>query len=127
MTLSAKWHALAQLIDSAARVIDHLYEAGRLREAEDLDALLTETEELFEDNGDFEENGDLEDDLLSEIDEDASHERPTELPECEVHDDDLDFAYERGRYAPKRIARFNDDSDGDLEFLHGAESESRHS
>lgn len=109
--------ALARVIERAGRRVDTLYAAGHFRAAEDLDALVTAAEELLEDNGDFEENGDRENDLLSEVDEDAGHERPTELPEDEVHDDDLDFAYGRGRYDRDRRPRFNDDSDGDLDFL----------
>lgn len=124
--LSRRQRRLIRLVDAAGDLVDRLYEARRFRQAQDLDALLSEAEELLEDNGDYEEGSDRENDLLSEVDEDGGHERPTELPEDEVHDDDLDFAYERGRYAPERIARFNDDSDGDLDFLHGAESEGRH-
>jgi hypothetical protein len=87
--------------------------------------MLSEAEELLEDVGDYEEGADLEKDLLSEIDEDAGHERPTELPEDEVHDDDLDFAHERGRYAPARVTRFNDDSNDDFEFSRLAEAADR--
>lgn len=96
--------------------MDWLYETGFLHAAEALDALVTEVEELLEDNGDFEEGADLENDELSEIDEDGAHEFATALPEDEVHDDDLDFAWERGRYAPTRRARFHDDRDGDLDL-----------
>lgn len=109
-----------RLVSRATRLVDALYESGRLDEAERLDALLVDAEALLEDTGDFEENGDLENDLLSEVDEDAGHERPTELPEDEVHDDDLDFAYERGRYSATRAARYYDASDGDLDFLFSA-------
>lgn len=119
----AQVRALARTVERAGRAVDRLYEAGRYRQAEDLDALLAEAEELLEDVGDFEENGDRENDLLSEVDEDGGHERATELPEDETHDDDLDFAYERGRYAPERIARLNDDSDGDLDFAHLVENQ----
>jgi hypothetical protein len=49
-------------------------------------------------------------------DRSATFARPS-LPEDETHDDDLDFARGRGSYDPDRVARFNDDSDGDLEFL----------
>lgn len=117
-TLLRKQLRLIRLVNSAGELVDRLYETHRLREAEHLDALLTETEELLEDVGDYEEGTDLENDLLSEIDEEGGHEIATELPEDETHDDDLDFAYGRGRYSPERIARFNDDSDGDLDFLH---------
>jgi hypothetical protein len=113
-------------LDDAAAAVDALYEVGDLVAAEDLDAIVADLEALLEDTGDFEEGGDLENDLLSEVDEDGAHERPTELPEDETHDDDLDFAWERGRYDPNRIARFNDESDGDLEFLYVAESKTTH-
>lgn len=116
--LSRRQRRLIRLVNAAGELVDRLYETRRFRQAEDLDALLSETEELLEDVGDYEEGGDLENDLLSEVDEDGAHEIATEFPEDETHDDDLDFAYERGRYAPERIARFNDDSDGDLDFLH---------
>ncbi len=115
--LSRNQRRLIQLVDAAGDLVDRLYAARRFRQAEDLDALLSEAEELLEDIGDYEEGSDRENDLLSDVDEDGGHERPTELPEDETHDDDLDFAYERGRYAPVRIARFNDDSDDDLDFL----------
>lgn len=107
----ADLRALGEIVEEAGRTVDHLYETGRLRAAEDLDVLLSEAEELLEDVGDYEEGADLENDLLSEIDEDGAHERPTELPECEVHDDDRDFAYERGPYDPRRRSRFHDDTD----------------
>ena len=110
--------ALAAVVQRAADAVDSLYEAGHLDAAEDLDAILSEAEQLLEDIGDYEDGADLENDLLSEVDEDGAHEFATELPECEVHDDDLDFAYERGRYAPERRARFNDDTDGDLDFTY---------
>jgi hypothetical protein len=125
-TLSRNQRRLISLVDAAGDLVDRLYDAHRLREAEDLDALLAEAEEFLEDVGDYEDGADLENDLLSEVDEDGAHEIATELPEDEVHDDDLDFAYERGRYAPERIARFNDESDGDLDFLWFAENEDHH-
>ena len=106
---------LGFLADAAAAV-DALYDMGDLVAAEDLDAIVADLEALLEDTGDFEEAGDLENDLLSEVDEDGAHEIATELPEDETHDDDLDLAWERGPYDPNRIAHFNDDSDGDLEF-----------
>lgn len=96
-------------------MVEALYTAGMFDVAEDLDALLAEVEELLEDNGDFEEC-DLENDQLSEVDEDGAHEMATELPEDEVEDDDMNFAYGLGRYAPERRARFHDESDEDLEF-----------
>ncbi len=113
-------------LDDAAVAVDALYKMGDLVAAEDLDAIVADLEALLEDTGDYEEGGDLENDLLSEVDEDGAHEIATELPEDETHDDDLDFAWERGPYDPNCIARFNDDSDGDLEFLFLAESESAH-
>lgn len=116
--LSRGQRRLIRLVHSAGELVDRLYETHRFREAELLDAHLSEIEELLEDVGDYEEGADLENDLLSEVDEEGAHEIATDLPEDETHDDDLDFAYERGRYAPERIARFNDDSDGDLDFLH---------
>jgi hypothetical protein len=125
-TLSRKQLRLIRLVNAAGDLVDRLYEARRFRQAEHLDALLSETEELLEDNGDYEEGADLENNLLSEVDEDGAHEIATELPEDETHDDDLDFAYERGLYAPERIARFNDDSDGDLDFLHEEERRAKH-
>ncbi len=70
------------------------------------------------DTGDFEEGADLENDELSEVDEDGAHELATAMPEDEVHDNDLDFAYERGRYVPKRRASNHDDTDDDLEFAY---------
>lgn len=124
--LSRSQRRLIQLVDDAGDLVDRLYAARRYRQAEDLDALLSETEELLEDVGDYEEGSDRENDLLSEVDEDRGHDHPTELPEDETHDDDLDFAYEQGRYAPVHLARFNDDSDDDLDFLHLAESARRH-
>ncbi len=114
--LSADLVAFAEVVQEASETVDFLYATGRLKAAEDLDALVTEAEELLEDNGDFEDDGDRENDLLSEVDEDGAHERPTELPEDETHDDDLDFAYDRGPYDPNRRARFHDESDGDLDF-----------
>ncbi|MEO6326384.1 MAG: hypothetical protein ABIT01_20255 [Thermoanaerobaculia bacterium] len=120
-TIPADLHALSRLVDAAARTVDRLYEAGRLRDAEHLDALLAEAQELLEDNGDYEENSDGENDLLSEVDEDGAHEFATELPEDETHDDDLDFAYQRGPYSLERVSRFNDDTDPDPDFLFTAE------
>lgn len=96
--LSARVRALAGAVELVGWIVDRLYESGWSESAESLDAALTEAEELLEDVGDFEETADLENDLLSEVDESGAHERPTELPECETHDDDLDFAYGRGRY-----------------------------
>ena len=116
---------LGFLADAAAAV-DALYDMGDLVAAEDLDAIVADLEALLEDTGDFEEAGDLENDLLSEVDEDGAHEIATELPEDETHDDDLDLAWERGPYDPNRVARFNDESDGDLEFLYAAENEAAH-
>jgi hypothetical protein len=113
-------------LDDAAVAVDALYEMGDLVAAEDLDAIVADLEALLEDTGDLEEGSDLENDLLSEVDEDGAHEIATELPEDETHDDDLDFAWERGPYDPTRIARFNDDSDGDLEFVYLAQSETVH-
>lgn len=118
--------AFAAFVQETADLVDRLYEAGALRAATDLDALVTTLEELLEDVGDFEEGDDLENDLLSEVDEDGAHEIATELPEDETHDDDLDFAWERGPYDPNRIARFNDDSDGDLDFQYHAQSTTVH-
>lgn len=100
-TLSRDQRRLVRLVHAAGDLVDRLYASRRLREAEDLDALLCEAEELLEDVGDYEEGADLENDLLSEVDEDGAHEAATNLPEDEVHDDDLDFAYERGRYVPR--------------------------
>ncbi|MEO6323989.1 MAG: hypothetical protein ABIT01_20360 [Thermoanaerobaculia bacterium] len=120
-TVSHDLEAFAEIVEEAARTVDHLYETGRFKAAEHLDALVAEAEELLEDNGDAEENGDRENDELSEVDESGAHERPTEFPECETHDDDLDFAYERGPYDPDRRARFHDDTDTDLDFLFSAE------
>lgn len=94
-TLSPAVLAFAVFVQETADLVDRLYEAGALRAATDLDALVTTLEELLED---------------------VAHEIATELPEDETHDDDLDFAWERGPYDPNRIARFHDDSDGDLEF-----------
>lgn len=119
-TLPRSAVALATLAERAANAVDSLYEAGRLDAAEDLDALLADVEELLEDNGDLEEDGDLENDELSEVDEDGAHEFATALPEDEVHDDDLDFAWERGRYAPEQLARYYDETDDDLEFSYAA-------
>jgi len=110
--------ALTTLVQRAADTVDWLYEAGHLDAAESLDALLDEAEALLEDTGDFEEGADLENDELSEVDEDGAHELATALPEDEVHDDDLDFAWERGRYAPDRLARFHDATDDDLDFAY---------
>jgi len=115
-TLPRSAVALATLAERAANVVDSLYEAGCLDAAEDLDALLADIEELLEENGDHEEGGDLENDDLSEVDEDGAHEFATALPEDEVHDDDLDFAWGRGRYAPERLARYYDETGDDLEF-----------
>ena len=109
-------HSYLGFLADAAVAIDALYEMGDLVAAEDLDAIVADLEALLEDTGDFEECGDLENDLLSEVDEDGAHEIATELPEDETHDDDLDFAWERGPYDPNRVARFNDESDGDLDF-----------
>ena len=105
--LSRKQRHVIRLVQAAAKLVDRLYETDRLREAEHLDALLSETEELLEDVGDYEEGMDLENDLLSEVDEDGAHEIATQLPEDETHDDDLDFAYERGPYDPERFGRTN--------------------
>jgi hypothetical protein len=110
-------------LDDAAVAVDALYEMGDLVAAEDLDAIVADLEALLEDTGDLEEGSDLENDLLSEVDEDGAHEIATEFPEDETHDDDLDFAWERGPYDPNRVARFNDESDGDLEFEYLVESE----
>lgn len=110
-------------VGEAAELVDILFEAGALQDAEDLDAIVADLEERLEVNGDDEDGADFENDLLSEVDEDGAHEIATELPEDETHDDDLDFAWERGPYDPNRIARFNDESDGDLEFLYLAQSE----
>ena len=125
-TFSPALHDFATFLQEAASLVDTLYETGALEDATDLDAIVTSLEELLEDNGDFEEGCDLENDLLSEVDEDGAHEIATELPEDETHDDDLDFAWERGPYDPTRVARFHDDSDGDLEFLHLAGREVGH-
>lgn len=115
-TLSQQFVALATLVQRGGDLVDWLYESGHLHAAEALDALVTEVEELLEDNGDFEEGADLENDELSEVDEDGAHEFATALPEDEVHDDDLNFAWERGRYAPEHRARFCDAADEDLDF-----------
>jgi len=92
-TLPRSVVALAVLAERAANAVDSLYAAGCLDAAEDLDALLADVEGLLEDNGGHEEGGDLENDELSEVDEDGAHEFATALPEDEVHDDDLDFAW----------------------------------
>lgn len=115
-TLPRSVVALATLAERMASAVDSLYEAGCLDAAEDLDALLADVEEVLEDNGDYGEGGDLENDELSEVDEDGAHEFATALPEDEVHDDDLDFAWGRGRYAPEHLARYYDETDDDLEF-----------
>ncbi len=116
----------AALVQEVASLVVILYESGALDDAADLDAIVTSLEELLEDNGDFEEGCDLENDILSEADEDGAHECPTALPEDETYDDDLDFAWERGPYDSNRVARFNDEPDGDLGFLHLAKCGSRH-
>jgi len=125
-SLSAALRSYLGFLTDAAVAVDALYEMGDLVAAEDLDAIVADLEALLEDTGDFEEGGDLENDLLSEVDEDGAHEIATELPEDETHDDDLDFAWERGPYDPNRVARYHDESDGDLEFLHPAGSEVVH-
>lgn len=51
------------------------------------------------------------------MDEDGGHEHPTELPEDETHDDDLDFAYGKGRYDPEKRPRLFDEGDEDLDAL----------
>lgn len=126
-TLAPDLRSFLAFVNEASELVDILFEAGDLQDAEDLDAIVAALEELLEDNGDFEEGCDLENDLLSEVDEDGAHEIATELPEDETHDDDLDFASERGPYDPNRIARFHDDTDSDLDFQYLAEREGVHS
>jgi len=67
-TLSREQLRLVRLVNAAGDLVDRLYEARRFRQAEHLDALLSETEELLEDVGDYEEGADRENDLLSEVD-----------------------------------------------------------
>ena len=115
-TLAPALREAIALVEAAGCLTDTLYARRRFQAAEDLDALVTAAEELLEDTGDYEEGADLENDLLSEVDEEGAHERATELPEDETHDDDLDFAWERGPYDPDRRARFQDDTDTDLDL-----------
>lgn len=117
-TLPLHVFALATLVQRAADTVDWLYESGHLDAAEELDGLVADIEELLEDTGDYEEGADLENDELSEVDEDGAHEFATTLPEDDTHDDDLDYAWERGRYDRDRCARFYDASDDDLDFAY---------
>lgn len=68
-TISRDIRSFASFVQEAAELVDILYEGDLLDDAEDLDAIVTELEELLEDNGDYEDGVDLEYDLASEAEE----------------------------------------------------------
>jgi hypothetical protein len=70
-TISSDVRSFAAFVQEAAELVDILYASAHFEDAEDLDSIVTELEELLEDNGDYEDGADLENDLLSKVDQDG--------------------------------------------------------